>query len=175
MTTSDADRRSLLQRLGAILVAALGAATGTPALLFLCDPLRRRTPEPGRVPLLPLSQVPDLDQGGQPLRVPVVAAVRDAWNRQDAARVGAVWLYRRSGQVTCLSVICPHAGCGVDYDERRAAFVCPCHGSTFAVDGGRREGPAPRDMDSLEVEVKDGQVLCQYRRFRLATGDKEPL
>lgn len=185
-------RRTLLARLGALLMGGLGAALAAPAALFLSDPLRRRRrqggagegaggadPGAGEVPSVPLAriaEVPDLDRGERPLRQGVVARdVRDAWGRLPEVRLGSVWLFRRGSELSCLSTVCPHAGCAIDYDEKRNLFACPCHTSTFGLDGRRREGPSPRDMDSLEVEVKDGQVRCRYQRFRLAVAGKEPV
>ena len=177
------ERRTLLRRVGALLMGALGAVLATPAALFLSDPLRRRrraakdgAGATATVPVGRLADVPDLDRGDRPLRQGVVVKeVRDAWSRFPEVRLGSVWLYRRGSEVTCLSTICPHAGCSVDCDERRNLFACPCHTSTFSLDGKRREGPSPRDMDALEVEVKDGEVRCHYQRFRLAASGKEPV
>ncbi|MCS6913252.1 MAG: Rieske (2Fe-2S) protein [Myxococcales bacterium] len=172
-------RRTLLKRLAGLLMGAMGAVLATPAVLYLLDPLRRlRGKQPG-VPALPvarLDQLPDLDRGEAPLRQSVVARdVRDAWTRFPEVRQGSVWVYRRGDQVFCLSTVCPHAGCSVDYDEQQRRFVCPCHRSTFSLDGKRQDGPSPRDMDSLEVQVRQGQVFCRYQRFRLATASKEAI
>ena len=100
---------------------------------------------------------------------------QDAWNRLERVRQGSVWLYRRSGELSCLSTVCPHAGCAIDFDEGHQHFVCPCHGSTFALDGSRRDRPSPRGMDSLEPRSRRGRVFCQFRHFRMATSRKEPV
>src|SRR5581483_5306616 len=115
--------------------------------------------EGGGAPLVPLAQlneVPDLSRGEAPLRAAVVARdQRDAWNRFPEGRLGSVWIYkdekdgregREDDRLTCLSTVCPHAGCAVDYDEQRRAFACPCHRSSFSLDGRRLSGPSPRDM-----------------------------
>jgi Rieske Fe-S protein len=175
---SPVSRRSLFARLGGVLMGLIGTTLSAPALLFLMDPLRRRH-DGGKAAAVPVARekdVPDLDRGGQPLRATVVAKnVRDAWSRVPEVKQGSVWLYRRGGELTCLSTTCPHAGCAIDYDEKRNIFACPCHKSAFGLDGVRREGPSPRDMDRLEVEVKDGEVLCRYQRFRTAISDKETI
>ncbi len=177
----DPERRSVMRRLGTALLGLLGALEIAPALAYLFDPLRRVDRAAAGagavpVPVAALSDVPDVDQGGQPLQAVVIARDRrDAWNRLSRVREGSVWLYRRSRDLVCLSTVCPHAGCAIDFDEGHQRFVCPCHGSTFALDGTRRDGPSPRGMDTLEVEVTDGQVMCQYRRFRLAVSRKEPV
>ncbi len=176
----DPDRRSALRIVGGLLITALGMALSVPAALYLFDPVqrrRRRGPQqPDGIPVAPLATVPDLAAGAEPLRVPVIAAEQhDAWNRIQEVRLGSVWLARSGDQLQCLSTACPHAGCGIDFDTERRLFVCPCHGSSFALDGTRRDGPSPRDMDRLEVDVHEGQVRCRFQHFRTATPDKEPV
>jgi menaquinol-cytochrome c reductase iron-sulfur subunit len=175
-------RRSVLRVLSGALLVALSAAAAVPSLLYLLDPLRRRPRRAGGdlLPVAPLAEVPDISKGEAPLRAPVIAGEQhDAWTRHEATRLGSVWLLRGQGgdggEVTCFSTQCPHAGCGVDFDEARRLFVCPCHSSTFALDGTRREGPAPRGLDRLEVDVKDGLVRCRFQRFRPASESKEPV
>ena len=63
---------------------------------------------------------------------------------------------------------CPHELCDVDYvpDPSRLAkdildeigksvtepvYVCPCHNSTFKVDGERMAGPAPRGLYRFRI------------------------
>lgn len=41
-----------------------------------------------------------------------------------------------------LSAVCTHTGCTVRYSATREQIECPCHGSTFALDGGVTHGPA---------------------------------
>ncbi len=66
---------------------------------------------------------------------------------------------------------CPHLGCTVPWrpnfvwpDPLTGApksgwFRCPCHGSTYTDAGVRVFGPAPRDLDTMELSVgSDGRV-----------------
>jgi Rieske Fe-S protein len=177
-------RRSALARIGGIVVGVLGAALGaallTPAIIAVTDPLRRRrrraeTGASPRVKVAQVDEIPNLDAGAPPLRAPVIASgLRDAWNRLDNTKLGSVFLGQRQGSLSCLSAICPHAGCGIDFDDKQQKFVCPCHNSTFAIDGTRESGPSPRDMDRLEVAVEGDSVYCLYQRFRLAVSGKVP-
>lgn len=49
--------------------------------------------------------------------------------------------------VTCrLSGICPHLGAVVTWNDAELSWDCPAHGSRFAADGTRLEGPATRDL-----------------------------
>jgi cytochrome b6-f complex iron-sulfur subunit len=67
---------------------------------------------------------------------------------------------------------CPHLGCTVPWNEsyrwkdgRKGWFVCPCHGSTYSKAGLRVDGPAPRSMDTMRIEVTDAGIVVQ-------TGDR---
>jgi menaquinol-cytochrome c reductase iron-sulfur subunit len=177
-------RRSALHKIGGILVGVLGGALGValmaPSVVALLDPLRRRRQkaesETPRVKVAETSEIPNLDAGAPPLRAAVVASgLRDAWNRLDNTKLGSVFLGKRSGALSCLSATCPHAGCGIDFDDKRQKFVCPCHNSTFDIDGKREDGPSPRDMDKLEVVVDGDGVYCLFQRFRLAVSGKVPV
>lgn len=176
----DSGRRAALKVVGTVLASSMAGAFLGPGVLYVIDPLRRRPPGPGSaaVPVARLGEVPELSTAasGEPLRAAVVQrGVRDAWSKLDEATQGSVWLHRRGERVTCFSTVCPHAGCGVDYDPAKRCFVCPCHTSSFDLDGNRLSGPSPRGLDRLEVEVRDGTVYCQYQRFRLASPNKEPV
>lgn len=62
------------------------------------------------------------------------------------------------GAAVAFSAVCTHQGCTVEVDG--AELVCPCHGSVFeAVTGEYVSGPAPRGLDEVPVEVRDGQVV----------------
>jgi menaquinol-cytochrome c reductase iron-sulfur subunit len=173
----DPERRSALRIVSGLMMTLLSAGFSVPAVLYLLDPLQKKGLRgPSSVPLTPLAEVPDISAGAAPLRVPVIVAEQhDAWNRLQEVRLGSVWLSKSGEQLSCFSTTCPHAGCGIDFDPDRRLFVCPCHGSSFALDGSRHDGPSPRDMDRLEVEVKEGQVRCQFQRFRQAVAGKEPV
>lgn len=41
---------------------------------------------------------------------------------------------------------CPHRGCLVDYNKEKNEFICPCHGSTFNIEGKLLKGPATKDL-----------------------------
>lgn len=167
-------RRRVLEWLVGAMSGAIGLAIAVPAAAFLGFPARRRVASGGDEPLdvAALAQLPD----GKPVRVTVTAPRRrDAWTAFSDVTLGACWLVRRGDDVCALSTVCPHAGCAVDFDAGRDAFVCPCHDSVFALDGARRSGPAPRAMDRLDTVVAGGRVRIAWRRFRTATAKKEPV
>lgn len=174
-------RRSFIT--AALAIVAGGFATLTPlavGIVAFFSPLFRKRQSPlVRVALL--EQVPD---DGRPRSFPVTDARVDAWNRYPAQRIGAVYLRRDKGQEkpVAFSAKCPHAGCFIGYAPGADEFKCPCHTSSFKLDGKRAHGDAevsPRDMDELPVELRkvaadDGQehfeVWVEYIDFQ--TGHK---
>jgi thiosulfate dehydrogenase [quinone] large subunit len=64
------------------------------------------------------------------------------------------------GRFLAFDAVCPHAGCIVQYDGTRPAFVCPCHGSEFNAETGAVEsGPAPSGLARIAVRAgSDGQL-----------------
>ena len=63
-----------------------------------------------------------------------------------------------------MSTYCSHQGCIVPpFDEEMGAMVCPCHGSTFRLDGSKAGGPASSSLtrypltydgvDSLTIQI----------------------
>jgi menaquinol-cytochrome c reductase iron-sulfur subunit len=54
---------------------------------------------------------------------------------------------------------CTHLGCAYHWDERNKYFLCPCHTSTFALDGTVLSGPAPRPLDRYRVKLENGHLF----------------
>jgi menaquinol-cytochrome c reductase iron-sulfur subunit len=135
------------------------------------DPLLRRKKGGSEGEKRPFRRVASLDAlpEGTPVQVPVVADLTDAWNREPNQPVGAVYLLRDGDQVACFNAICPHAGCFVGYAADRKVFQCPCHTSSFQLDGTRiMPSPSPRDMDALQVnseKLKQGEVWVQFVNY----------
>ncbi len=168
-------RRGFLARLVALVLGA--AAYLTPvvaALATFLNPLRQKG-QAGQ--FIRLASLETLDS--TPRKVAVIMDRTDAWNLYPKQPVGAVWL-RKVGpkEVKALHVVCPHAGCFVDYDPAAGQFVCPCHLAHFDLDGKRLEADSssPRDLDTLEVdyETQDGvtYVRVKFQNFRIGTPEK---
>jgi Rieske Fe-S protein len=167
-----AERRGFLLEAWAVVLGGLAvlvpAASG---LAVFLDPLSRKTGGDALIPVAPLDALPD---DGVPRQFPVVADRVDAWNRSREP-VGAVYLRRTSagGEPQCLSATCPHAGCFVNYDADTNTFKCPCHNSSFTVDGAIIEpSPSPRPMDTLDCKLQGSEVLVKYQSFYSGTSEK---
>lgn len=171
------DRRGFLKKL---LANALGAViTLVPfaaGLAVWLDPVRRKTATGGQ--LVRVATLNALPEDGVPRKFAVLASRVDAWNRSPETAIGAVYLRREAGgKPRAFNVVCPHAGCFVDYMEAKGAYLCPCHNSTFALDGKINDpkSPSPRGLDELEVEVREGgEVWVKFQNYRAGVTDKIP-
>jgi len=90
-----------------------------------------------------------------------------------------VWIvhgeYRGRQQLFALSTICTHLGCITVWQPSERQFKCPCHGSSFYVDGTNFEGPAPRPLPRYAVCIADdGQIeVDRSRTFHQELGQWE--
>jgi cytochrome b6-f complex iron-sulfur subunit len=66
---------------------------------------------------------------------------------------------------------CPHLGCTVPWRQNATAenfpdvqswYICPCHGSTYTRAGVLVFGPAPRSMDTMQIDIDEaGNITVQ--------------
>ena len=176
-TCPGADRRGFLKKLFASVIGAvLGLVPMAAGLRVWLDPLRRKAAAGGAVLVGTLEALPADDV---PRKFTVVADRVDAWNKFNNVPMGAVYL-RRTGDksVEALNVVCPHAGGFVDYAPAAACFICPFHNSKFALDGKISDpnSPAPRAMDRLEVEIRNGhEVWVKFQNYQAGRAEKIPV
>ncbi len=152
------------------------AAPLASGLMVILDPLHRRSEQKGLILVTTLNSVPE---DGAPRKFVVVSSHSDAWNRNPSVPVGAVYL-RRTGpnSVQALNVVCPHAGCFVDYAAGGQGYSCPCHNSAFALDGriSDPKSPSPRGLDELQVEIRNGsEVWVKFENFLAGHERKIPV
>jgi menaquinol-cytochrome c reductase iron-sulfur subunit len=70
------------------------------------------------------------------------------------------WVLRKDEQnVIAFAPQCTHLGCAYHWDEKANNFLCPCHTSTFSIDGKVLSGPAPRPLDRLATKIDQGKIL----------------
>jgi menaquinol-cytochrome c reductase iron-sulfur subunit len=171
-SSAPSERRGFLKRITGWLGAALGAVVAVPGLGFLASPLGRETVSGGKGPLR-VAKLAEL-RPGKPLRCDVRGELHDAWSRLPDVKLGSCWLVRSEmdGALHAFSTVCPHLGCGIDWNDSQRRFVCPCHGSFFSLEGKVITGPSPRDMDELDVVTESAEVKVVYRRYRVGTPKK---
>lgn len=74
-------------------------------------------------------------------------------------RSGRFYISRLSdGGFLAMSLKCPHLGCSVGWNESENKFVCPCHSSSFEINGNVSSAPAPRALDLLPLKIENGVV-----------------
>jgi Rieske Fe-S protein len=110
-----------------------------------------------------------------PRKVAIKDSRMDAWTKYPQTVIGAVWVVRgEDDKFTAFSVICPHLGCGIDWDKDSGRFICPCHESYFDIKGEVLSGPSPRRMDTLETDIKQGKLFVRYQKMKLGIAEKTP-
>ncbi len=162
------------------------AITLTPIVIgsiFFVDPLLRKrketgageesaAPEEGYVKVARLDSLPTDET---PVNFRVKMDIRDAWNLHRDQPVGAVYLSRDAeNKLRCFNQICPHLGCDVSFRPDSRSFICPCHDSSFALDGTRNNQIPPRDLDPLDTIVTEtGDIWVKYVKFSPATSERK--
>jgi menaquinol-cytochrome c reductase iron-sulfur subunit len=81
----------------------------------------------------------------------------DGW--KITAERDSAWVSRTpDGNLRAFSPSCTHLGCAYHWDAQSREFLCPCHGSVFAMDGSVKAGPASRPLDRYETALKAGHL-----------------
>ena len=158
--TLETSRRRFLKVLTVGLGTLVGIALGIPFIGTLLG----KSSVLKKVALAKVTEVNKLPSG-RPKRVNFL------WQKEDAyineTTVHSVWAIENNpSEVTVFSPICPHAGCYYNWDEQSGRFHCPCHGSVFSLSGKVLGGPAPRPLDTLPHEIKDGDLYVKWERFK---------
>jgi cytochrome b6-f complex iron-sulfur subunit len=163
-------RRSFLGWWIGGLMAATVATVVAPVGIFLFPP---RNPNQRKVKVRVALKTPvaDIPEGGatlfdSPAGMAFTMADGGEANSPGDPTFGG-YLVRNKGKLTAFSVTCPHLGCSYSYDDGLRHFLCPCHGSQFALDGSVVHGPATSPLSHLtwsqgaaadEIEV-DGLLI----------------
>ena len=176
------ERRGFLGSAAALTAVALGGLLGVgPVAIGLyaivMDPLRKKTSprkaaagvEGAKEGFYFAAQIGELDSH-VPRRFTIVADKIDAWNFIQNQPIGSVYMRMQGEQVECFHASCRHAGCAVSYELESQAYLCPCHNSSFNVDGTKLEdgdssNPSPRGLDALEVDVQGTRVFVKYEDY----------
>lgn len=166
MNERDTSRRGALKALAVAGGCVAAAVVVVPGAQLVLAPARGAA---GAARWIKTVRV-DLLREGTPKRISIIADARDAFMLDKQVELGAVWLVRRGDKVDAFNVTCPHLGCAIALEDD--TFSCPCHDSDFALDGARKSGPSPRDMDRLETKVEDGHVMVDFRKFRQGIPEK---
>ena len=85
----------------------------------------------------------------------------------------ALWTNKKDVPFLVFSGKCPHLGCGYKWRKHKVlgpVFLCPCHVSIYDASGRVIEGPAPRPLDLLPIQVSaSGEVQIIDMEFKAGT------
>jgi menaquinol-cytochrome c reductase iron-sulfur subunit len=158
--------------------SVVGLVLAVPGIAYIASPLRKKGREESFETLTRLDQL----EVGVPRSFAIVEERRDAWVKYPREPVGSVWLIRqpegKGDRVIALSSECPHLGCAVNLTADGKSFLCPCHTSSFDLDGTKKNTVPPRNMDRLNVELTAGdgpEVRVKFQRFRTQSEEQIPL
>ena len=170
---TDKGRRSFLKICSVVLSSLIGIAYAVPLIRAFISPALQETVS-GSTGLLELGSIIDY-QVNVPRKVKIKDIKVDAWTKFPPTEIGAVWIIMdKDEKFTVFTSICPHLGCGINWDKDSGKFICPCHDSFFDIEGRVLSGPSPRGMDTLTTEIKDGKIFVKYRKMRLGISEKMP-
>ncbi len=159
-STPVGSRRTFFHWVTAAAAGLVGLGLAIPLFSTLISPALRRR----RRDWVDVGAIDDLPSG-QPRQLDHVTSIRDGWLETTSRK--AVWAVKQpQGGITVFSPICTHLGCGYRWDDSEQKFLCPCHGSSFDVNGQVVGGPAPRPLDTLPSKVEGGRLLVMYKDFK---------
>ena len=134
--------------------SAMGAVFSFPVVRYLFTPPKSANAgaswiDAGDISRLPLNQ---------PEEVVFRRNRVDGW--KVTSEKNTAWVIRKSErEVVAFSPQCTHLGCAYHFAERSKEFLCPCHTSTFSLDGDVLTGPAPRPLDRYEVRLEGNRLM----------------
>ena len=85
----------------------------------------------------------------------------------------AIWTNKKDIPYLAFSGKCPHLGCAYKWRKHKVlgqVFLCPCHLSIYDASGKVLDGPAPRPLDMLPIQVSaSGEVQIIDMEFKAGT------
>lgn len=84
-----------------------------------------------------------------------------------------IWTNKKDMPYLAFSGKCPHLGCAYRWRKHKVlgqVFLCPCHLSIYDASGKVLDGPAPRPLDLLPIQVSaNGEVQIIDMEFKAGT------
>src|SRR5258706_9406870 len=144
----DPGRRALLQ-------CGAACAFATACGKFVDEPLAIEAGAPVKNLLsVPVARLPELSQKGGSIILHVNAS------DESGRRIAVLVANTTSEGLRAYDAYCPHAGCELAWVDRQNQLVCPCHLSTFSVDGEPTHLPARAPVESHSAKITpDGATL----------------
>jgi cytochrome b6-f complex iron-sulfur subunit len=76
----------------------------------------------------------------------------------------ALLLLTAEGEYRCVSAVCTHLGCTVQYRSDLVEIWCACHNGTYGLDGRNVSGPPPRPLEAFQVNVRGSEIVITRKR-----------
>jgi len=58
-----------------------------------------------------------------------------------------------------LDPTCTHKKCTVEYHDEAKKLICPCHGSTYDLEGKVLKGPAEKPLKAFEAKLSEDKII----------------
>jgi menaquinol-cytochrome c reductase iron-sulfur subunit len=134
------------------IMGLIGVALAIPAAIYLLFPPKARK----AVEWVETADLASLT-AGKPTEISFQRNRVDGW--KIISEKATAWVVKQpDGQVVAFTPNCTHLGCAYQWDDPTHTFVCPCHTSSFSIDGKVLGGPAPRPLDRYTVRVQGGKL-----------------
>ncbi|HAL55359.1 MAG TPA: hypothetical protein DCP63_02485 [Bacteroidetes bacterium] len=137
------DRRKFLRRLAAITTFSATAVLVQAGCASGLNTYRRQLTEGALV--IAVSDHVELDIVGGAIEIEV-----------PSPEVHIILVRTSESSFAALSPTCTHLGCAVRKEP--SFFRCPCHGSTYALDGSVVRGPARKSLEAFHVETSRNEI-----------------
>lgn len=148
-------RRQFFGFLSNVLGAAIGFLLTVPMVGYVLSPLFEKGEGKKLIELGDLSNVAE----GEIQQVDYIVKRVDGWYIEKATK--SVYVTRKGDELIAFSNTCTHLGCGVNFDEKKKQFFCPCHGGVFDSEGRVVSGPPPRPLTRLKCRAQKGKVYVE--------------
>ncbi|NOX85557.1 MAG: ubiquinol-cytochrome c reductase iron-sulfur subunit [Chlorobi bacterium] len=164
-------RRSFFKITSVALAAAMSFVLGIPlvgSFVSRAKTIKNKTfSKLGLISSIPVTT----KQDERPVKLNFIKTKQDAFIKSQVQE--NAWVVKKTeADITVFSPICPHLGCRYAWHPEKNLFICPCHNSIFTIDGKVVSGPAPRPLDTLPVEKKEGSLYVLYERFKVGVPQK---
>jgi menaquinol-cytochrome c reductase iron-sulfur subunit len=135
------------------MMAAISAALGVPALIYLLFPPKAKK-EDLWVEVGDITRI----SPNSPVEMTFRRTRIDGW--KVISEKSTAWVVKAAdNKITAFGPQCTHLGCAYHWEDGKNEFLCPCHTSLFGIDGRVIAGPAPRPLDRYETKVEGNKLL----------------
>ena len=135
------------------MVAAISAALGVPALVYLLFPPKAKK-ENEWIEIGDITRIAP----NSPVELTFRRTRVDGW--KVLSEKSTAWVVKApDNTITAFGPQCTHLGCAYHWEDGKNEFLCPCHTSLFTIEGKVISGPAPRPLDRYQTKVEGTKLL----------------